>query len=310
MKKPGISVALCTCNGAAYIAHQIESILAQSVKVDEIVVCDDRSTDDTISIVKQYQNQDQTHIQCFVNDERLGSSNNFQKAVSLCNGDVIFLSDQDDIWLPRKVEVTMQWFEEHNQCDMVFSNGYYMDNDEQAFTKRTMFDAVAFTPLAQWLFNKGFQLETLLPHNRCTGAAMAFRKSIVPQLQFSPKEQTDKEIPLHDYAMVLTAASMQKLGFIVEPLIRYRIHPDQQQGFGAWLRKPPTTANVLKPRRFDDIKLQFVSEGAMQRALFYKQRRQFRNILQRWKVLAHCNEYKRCYGKYYLLPLVYDLLRI
>ena len=71
MKKPSISVALCTCNGAAYIAHQIESILAQSVKVDEIVVCDDLSTDDTISIVKQYQNQDQTHIQCFVNDERL-----------------------------------------------------------------------------------------------------------------------------------------------------------------------------------------------------------------------------------------------
>ena len=305
--KHQISVALCTCNGAAYIGHQIASILNQSALVDEIIVCDDSSTDSTMAIVNDYARRAVVPIRCHVNEPRLGVCANFDRAIGLCSGDIIFLSDQDDIWLPEKVEKTIEWFDSHEDKEVVFSNGYYMDDDEKAFTSRQMFDAVGFTAKARRLFDKGFQMEALLPHNRATGAAMALRKSFVNQLSLDRLAAAhDKEI-LHDYAIVLAAASVQQLGYISQPLIRYRIHKGQQQGFGEWLAKPPTTSNLLKPRKFADEKLDYIFPGAKSRALFYRERREFRNLLSRWKVLAHLDEYKRYYGENYLMVFFYDL---
>lgn len=305
--KHQISVALCTCNGANYIYHQLESIANQTVPVDEIVVCDDSSDDDTIAIVEQFQRESDIPVHCHVNEPRLGVCANFNEAIGLCSGDVIFLSDQDDIWLPEKVKTTIEWLDSHEDKEVVFSNGYYMDDDEQPFTSRLMFDAVGFTPRAMRLFDKGYQLEALLPHNRATGAAMAFRKSFVPQLSLDRLAAAhDKEV-LHDYAIVLAAASVQQLGYIREPLIRYRIHKGQQQGFGEWLEKPPTTSNLLKPRKFADEKLEYILPCAKSRALFYRERRGFRNLLSRWKVVTHWGAYKKHYGDSYLMAFFYDM---
>ena len=100
-----ISVAMCTYNGEKYIQEQLESIIYQSVPPDEIVICDDCSNDATLEIVKDILNSYDGIVQLVSNKHNLGYRKNFEKAISLCHGDIIFLSDQDDVWSSNKIEI-------------------------------------------------------------------------------------------------------------------------------------------------------------------------------------------------------------
>lgn len=101
-----ISVVMTSYNGSHYIVEQLESIRAQSHQVDEVIICDDCSTDETFKIICSYIEKNKlANWLAYENDTNLGWMRNFYKAVSLCSGDIIFFSDQDDIWLPDKVEL-------------------------------------------------------------------------------------------------------------------------------------------------------------------------------------------------------------
>lgn len=91
-----ISVALCTHNGSAYLTEQLASIAAQTRLPDELVVCDDRSSDDTPRLLADFAARAPFPVQVVVNSENLGSTAKFAKAISLCQGDFIALSDQAD----------------------------------------------------------------------------------------------------------------------------------------------------------------------------------------------------------------------
>ena len=93
-----ISVAMCTYNGADFLPAQLESILAQSRKPDQIVVCDDGSTDETRALLQGFEKESPDVILLRFNKKNLGSIRNFEQAIQLCNGDIIALSDQDDVW--------------------------------------------------------------------------------------------------------------------------------------------------------------------------------------------------------------------
>lgn len=98
-----LSVALCTYNGESFLQQQLDSILQQELSVDEIVICDDGSTDRTISIIESYKQR--YHYPTFIleqNKKNKGVRKNFEYAISLCSGDIIFLSDQDDVWQCEK----------------------------------------------------------------------------------------------------------------------------------------------------------------------------------------------------------------
>ena len=90
MRGVRISVAMCTYNGAEFLPAQLESIFAQTRTADEIVVCDDGSTDETRSLIPQ-------NVILHENEKKLGTAKNFERAIGLCTGDVIVLSDQDDV---------------------------------------------------------------------------------------------------------------------------------------------------------------------------------------------------------------------
>ena len=105
-----LSVAMCTYNGEQHVNEQLESILKQTMTVDEIIICDDGSTDKTIQIIEQFQMNFPNIITLHRNSFNLGSNKNFEKAITLCSGDYIFLSDQDDIWKINKVEKIIQSF--------------------------------------------------------------------------------------------------------------------------------------------------------------------------------------------------------
>ena len=99
-----ISVSLTTYNGSSYITEQIESIMNQTIKVDEIVICDDCSTDETISILYSYSNKYSNLFKIIQNNKQLGCAKNFEKAIANTSGDFIFIADQDDVWKEDKVE--------------------------------------------------------------------------------------------------------------------------------------------------------------------------------------------------------------
>lgn len=94
---------MTTYNGVKYLREQIESILSQTYKDFELIICDDCSKDSTVSILKKYQNKD-SRVKYFINESNLGFKKNFEKAISLCSGEYVAFSDQDDIWLPEKLE--------------------------------------------------------------------------------------------------------------------------------------------------------------------------------------------------------------
>ena len=112
-----ISIAMATYNGAKYLREQIDSILAQTIQDFELIVCDDCSSDETWDILKQYSDADK-RIKVFQNESNLGFKRNFEKAMLLCSGEYIALSDQDDIWLPDHLEILL-----NNMGDSMLSAG-------------------------------------------------------------------------------------------------------------------------------------------------------------------------------------------
>jgi glycosyltransferase involved in cell wall biosynthesis len=108
-----VSVVMATCNGEKYLDLQIQSILKQTLKPDEIIVCDDVSTDGTVAILEKYRQQGQ--LIYVVNNYRLGFVDNFKKAVGLAaTTNYVSLCDQDDEWLPDKLERSVALLEKIN----------------------------------------------------------------------------------------------------------------------------------------------------------------------------------------------------
>lgn len=110
-----ISIAMATYNGKTFIREQLDSILAQTEQDFEIVICDDASTDSTPQILDEYARKD-SRIHVYRNEKNLGYRENFNKAVSLCKGDFVAFSDQDDLWLPNHLETLHKAIGDHLVC--------------------------------------------------------------------------------------------------------------------------------------------------------------------------------------------------
>lgn len=220
-----LSASLLTYNGAAYIKKQLDSILTQTKKVDEIVICDDGSTDDTISMIKAYQNQYPGIIHLYQNGQQLGSTKNMEKCLGLVKGDIVFLADQDDIWLPHKVATLCTYFEDHPHIDAVFSNALLINENDEVMQDMALWDIIGFP---QATLPKGFNLFEFLYRvdNIVTGAGLAIKN--VKSLLSVPFPNV-KGL-LHDGWIALYYASRGKLNHCNENLFHYRIHAAQQMG--------------------------------------------------------------------------------
>src|SRR5690348_14254665 len=108
----GISVAMATYNGARFVTEQLDSIAGQTQLPVEVVICDDRSTDETVSILESFAAKAPFRVTLHRNDEQLGYRLNFKKAVSFCTGDLIAFCDQDDVWHPDKLKTLSAQFGE------------------------------------------------------------------------------------------------------------------------------------------------------------------------------------------------------
>lgn len=219
-----LSVALCTYNGADYIDAQLKSILDQTHPVDEIVVCDDGSTDETIKIIESIREENSSVITLYKNPQTLGFKENFFNAIRLCHGDVVFLCDQDDIWYPNKVETIAKWFENHPERNVVFTDASLIDGDGKV-SNDCLWQKFGFDKLKQKYLDHGYGLDVWAWCNRATGATMAFRKEYFNGIDWN--SLSDR---YHDKLIALCAIIDHCIGYICTPLIYYRLHPDQSCG--------------------------------------------------------------------------------
>ena len=208
-----ISVALCSFNGASYIEKQVVSILNQTIPVDEIVVCDDRSTDHTVQIVKQLAQNSAIPIRLFQNEPSLGVTRNFEKAISLCKGEIVFLCDQDDLWETDKVEKMVRAFGENTVY--VFSDGKLIDTADSV-TDDSMLDRFHYGLSKNSLLDI-FVRKTQYPN----GCLLAVRKSFFHSILPFPQSKCGL---YHDTWLGITAPLFGACRYVDFPLIRYRIH--------------------------------------------------------------------------------------
>jgi glycosyltransferase involved in cell wall biosynthesis len=217
-----ISVALCTYNGEPFLPQQLASIAQQTRPPDELIVCDDRSTDRTVSILREFATSAPYPVRIYENEHNLGSSANFERAIRLCEGNLIALSDQDDIWYPIRLERSEQEFTVHPEAGLVFSDADVI-NDRNERTGATMWQRNGFAGKRSRDLLAG-EYTLLAKHRFVTGATVMFRAGL-----------RERCLPIgqgwiHDEWIALMTAAFFDLRPIDQALIRYRIHGSQQVG--------------------------------------------------------------------------------
>jgi glycosyltransferase involved in cell wall biosynthesis len=201
----------------------LESIAAQTRPPDEIVIGDDRSTDDTLAMIEAFRQRTGLKIRAQSNPERLGSTLNFEQILRRCDGDIIVFSDQDDIWRQDKLQKIETAFLDNPSAPYVFSNGSLI-NGSGDFIAGSLWDGALFSKKEQNLYRGGRGGEVLLRHNVVTGAAMAVRRVAVgAALPIAPGW-------IHDYWLACVLEAMGRGVMLNEPLICYRRHAAQQVG--------------------------------------------------------------------------------
>ena len=200
-----ISVCIATYNGERFIREQIDSILRQLSSDDEIIVSDDGSTDDTISIINSI---DDKRIRIIEGPRKHSPTQNFECAMKEAKGDYIFLADQDDVWKPNKVEVCMKWLQEY---DCVVSDAEVTDSN--------------LNPLYPSLYAimqvRQGRIYNTIWKNGYTGCCMAFRRNVLNASMPFPKD-----IPMHDIWIGNVAAYKYNVKFISDKLVLFRRHED------------------------------------------------------------------------------------
>ena len=273
-----LSVALCTYNGASYIEKQLLSILQQEVPINEIIICDDGSYDNTIQLINNFfRRHIFKNIYLIRNEIQLGVINNFEKAISLCSGDIIFLSDQDDIWLPQKTKEFITFFQQHPNVNLCFSDAYLIDEYDNIKSNWSLFDAVGLRDKIKIAWNKGLQFEiTNILDNKVTGATIAFRSSFAKDTSFKLCIHQ-----LHDAQLAISAIIDNSIGLLPLKLTKYRIHSTQTIGLkGNWVFKNSNPHNdfpaLLEPIPIKEYWFEFKHNQQFEnRIKFYTTRTKF-----------------------------------
>lgn len=302
------SVALCTYNGAKYIEKQIRSLLEQSVPVDEIIICDDGSKDRTVDIIRQIQLESKgICINLFQNSSNLGVCANFDKATKLCKGDIIFLADQDDIWMSNKVECISQYFYNHPEKNVVYTDGYRIDENDVLINGATIFAGFGMSDFTNRDLSQDDNFNLFCEMGRALGATIALRRSFIQKLQIDVTADPKNVRPLHDYIISMTAIfDNNSLGMIPECLINYRCHANQQCGL---------RLNYNKEKHRTPYDFTFLLSSPLLTNRKYKEKLSFitvrarnRSVLNSIKLLFYYNQYRNHYPDTWVNLMIYDLV--
>lgn len=217
-----LSIAMATYNGEKNIREQLDSFLCQTRRPDELVVCDDGSSDGTVSIIEAFSKNAPFPVEIYRNESNLGYTQNFALAALRCSGDVIFFSDQDDVWLEKKIERVVAAFHSDSQKLLLIHDGKIVDGNLR-WRGATKFSQAK----AGW----GSRMSL------ATGALSAMRRELKPIVFPIPAG-----IVGHDWWIYALARSLRVDGLIEEPLQLIRRHGENTS---AWVGSSVDRINRL-----------------------------------------------------------------
>ena len=247
MRDLSISVAMCTFNGGKFLSAQLESIASQNRLPDELIVSDDGSMDDTIQLVKAFAQRSPFPVNLVVNDKNLGSTKNFEQAISLfaiarslsCRIRMTFgihTNFQKPLRAPSGGPKTSL---------AVFSDADVINDMSQLLGYR-LWSTFSFDASKQAQFANGRALNVLIKHPVVTGATMAFCKDLFGMMAPIPANL------VHDQWISVLMAARGRFDLIPEPLMQYRRHHGQQLGLG-----PQTLRETLAHARSRNASVYF-----------------------------------------------------
>lgn len=207
--RPLISVALSVYNGARFLRRQLDSILGQLDVGIEVVAVDDGSQDDSVALLREYVARD-SRIQLHVNPNNLGITRSFERAISLCHGDFIAPSDQDDIWQPNKLATLLAAIGDH---DLAYGDSEYIDGDDRP-SGRCISDDLPMM--------SGHRPMEFVFANSVSGHAALLRRSLFDEAPPLPPNL------YYDWVLAMLAAARHGIVYVDQPLVQFRRH---QQAF-------------------------------------------------------------------------------
>lgn len=226
LARPTCSVALCTFNGEEFLPAQWKSLLDQDQQPDEVVICDDESTDGTVALLRQFAAEAPFPVRIVENKKRLGYNKNFEQVMQHCTGDLIFICDQDDCWFPEKISTMCRYMADHPEARLAFCDAWVTDEQLQGRQSR-FWEWIRFDKATQERWKAGESMEVMLDGNRVMGCATVIQREFLNTLLPIPDI-----VPgyIYDGWLGLVAAACGVIHFIDQPLQLYRTHTQQQVG--------------------------------------------------------------------------------
>lgn len=214
-----VSVAIAAYNGEKYIKKQLESIMHQTLKVDEVIICDDCSTDKTAEICEEFIRENGlSNWNFFKNPKNVGFCLNFYGAIERCNGDYIFICDQDDEWLPEKVLKTVNTFKQNPEIKVLASRYDVIDgNSEILENSGVTYLGDKFDGSIEYL-----NCESFIGCSYIRGFSLCISADIKQYI----KEIDLKDLLAHDWLLCMIGCIKGKTAILNEKLTHYRYHLD------------------------------------------------------------------------------------
>lgn len=222
-----ISVAMTTYNGSKYIIKQLDSLKNQSRKIDELVICDDCSTDNTVELVNDYiKSNNLEGWNIYSNENNLGFINNFKQAIKKTTGDIIFLCDQDDEWCVNKISTMTDIIEKNNQVKLLSCSLAFIDENSRSYTPSNIplwYGKMISTPQNEIT---PIDFINICNVNFAPGCTMCFTREICDKYCNMDYEY---ELP-HDWLIALIASVDNGYYHLNTSLTNYRIHSSNTIG--------------------------------------------------------------------------------
>ena len=212
------SVVMATYNGERFLLEQLESLMVQEVLPDEIVVADDCSTDGSFEIVREFASAHQEiKWAVYRNDRNLGWKRNFKGAIARAHGEYVFLCDQDDVWLPNKIEITLKKMKSmerrfgKEKPALVHTDLVVVDEKLNVISK-------SFKKMMNADYGK-IRINNEIVQNTLTGCTVMYNKALAEYIKNTPKYMV-----MHDWWLMLIASAFGNIGIVNYQTVLYRQH--------------------------------------------------------------------------------------
>ena len=244
-----IDVLMATYNGEKFVKEQIESILNQTYKNIRLIISDDCSKDNTVSILKEYEKKD-NRVKIYLQPENLGVVKNIEFLLNKVQSNLFMLSDQDDVWLPEKIEKSVETLKKED-ADLVFGDLEVVDENLNIIHESFGDYMLLNKKIKKYI--RTYKINYL--YNCVTGCTLLCKTKFIKEIL--PLPSTSKYL-IHDHWIALIVSLNGKLAYISEKYIKYRQHGNNEIGAKKVSHKMTNFLDIRK--LFIDVKLGLFGE--------------------------------------------------